>query len=93
MIAYQEKIPWVKYCGADCAGTDEFCYFCCPLGPIQYALCFLNPLTYFMCIKPETKVIQNMVEDILGVLGTHNVFPAVYPTENERLVRFWAPVV
>ena len=32
--------------------TAECCYWCIPLGPLQFALCVMNPITCVFCIQP-----------------------------------------
>ena len=32
--------------------TAECCYYCIPLGPLQFALCMINPISCVFCFQP-----------------------------------------
>ena len=56
----------------------QLCYWCIPLGPLQFLLCFANPITWVSCIIPvesAKKALLMRLARLLQPLGYKVDFP------------------
>ena len=56
----------------------QLCYWCIPLGPLQFLLCFANPITWVSCIIPvesAKKALLMRLPRLLQPLGYKVDFP------------------